>query len=229
MAKHGIQRLFSRIIKIKPGEIKISFLLFFYLFFVIAAYNVIKPIRNASLLEELGFQWLPVVYLLTAVIIGFVVAIHSKIQVKISRSVLITLSILFFFLTCFIFRIFSGYGWQGLPIIFWIWANIFIIVLNTQFWITVNDILNPREFKRLSGFFISGGILGGFVGGLLAGSLAKENVEYNLLFLSAGLLLICSLLVYRIFRWKKKEQPSQEEEKIQEDAKAESVCQKNTW
>lgn len=223
MAKHGIHRIFSRLVNIQPGELKISFLLFFYLFLVIAAYNVIRPIRNASLLEELGFQWLPIVYLLTAIIIGFVVAIHSKIQVKVSRLALITSSIFFFFLSCFIFRIFSGYGWQGLPIIFWVWANVFIIVLNTQFWITVNDILNPREFKRLSGFFISGGILGGFVGGLLAGSLAKENVEYNLLFLSAGLLSICSLLVYLIFRWQKREQSIQEKEKKRAERKAETA------
>ena len=111
MAKNGIHRIFSRIVKIKPDELKISFLLFFYLFLVIAAYNVIKPIRNASLLDELGYQWLPLVYLLTAAIIGFVVAIHSKIQVKITRYALITLSILFFFMSCFIFRIVSGNGW----------------------------------------------------------------------------------------------------------------------
>jgi ATP/ADP translocase/HEAT repeat protein len=212
MAKDGIYRIFSRIVKIKPGELKISFLLFFYLFLVIAAYNVIKPIRNASFLDGLGYQWLPLVYLLTAVIIGFVVAIHSKIQVKITRYALITLSILFFFISCFIFRIVSGNGWQGLPVIFWVWANVFIIVLNTQFWITVNDILNPREFKRLSGFFISGGILGGFIGGVLAGLLAKENVDYNLLFLSAGLLTLSALFVYLIFRWQKKQKPVAENE-----------------
>ena len=201
---------------------KISFLLFLYLFLVIAAYNVIKPIRNASFLEELGYQRLPVVYLLTAFFIGFVVAVHSKIQVKISRYVLITLSILFFFLSCFIFRIFSGYEWQGLPVIFWVWANVFIIVLNTQFWITVNDILNPREFKRLSGFFISGGILGGFAGGLLAGSLAKKNVDYNLLFISAGLLTVCAFVVFLIFRWQKKENPVEAKAKKIGEVKDES-------
>jgi ATP/ADP translocase len=218
MAKNGIHRIFSRTIKIKPGELKISFLLFFYLFFVIAAYNVIKPLRNASFLDALGYQWLPLVYLLTAVIIGFVVAFYSKIQVKISRYLLITSSIIFFFVSCFVFRFFSGFGWKELPVIFWIWANVFIIVLNTQFWITVNDVLNPREFKRLSGFFISGGILGGFIGGVLAGLLAEENVDYNLLFISAGLLTICALFVYLIFRWQKREQSvAAEEEKRGED------------
>ncbi len=223
MAKTGILRTFSRFIKIKPSELKISFLLFFYLFFVIAAYNVVKPIRNASLLEELGYQWLPVVYLLTAFIIGFVVGLHSRIQVKFSRYKLITVSILFFFVSCLVFRIFSGIGWKGLPLIFWVWANIFIIVLNTQFWILVNDILNPREFKRLSGFFISGGILGGFIGGGLAGLLAKENVDYNLLFLSAGMLSLSTLFVYMIFRWQKKEHPEQEKLKKRSEGEGETT------
>lgn len=213
MAKTAIQRIFSRFVSIKPSELKISFLLFFYLFLVIASYNVVKPIRNASLLDELGYQWLPVVYLLTAAIIGFVVAAHSKIQVRISRFTLIASSLIFFFVSCFVFRIFSERGWAVLPILFWIWANIFIIVLNTQFWITVNEILNPREFKRLSGFFISGGILGGFVGGVLAGSLAKNNVEYNLLFISAGLLAACGFVVFLIFRWQKKGKPKEPQEK----------------
>jgi AAA family ATP:ADP antiporter len=219
MAKDGIHGIFSRIIKIKPAELKISLLLFFYLFFAIAAYNVIKPLRNASFLDGLGYQWLPLVYLLTAVMIGFVVAFHSKIQVKISRYSLITCSIAFFFLSCFIFRLFSGNGWRGLPVIFWVWANIFIIVLNTQFWITVNDILNPREFKRLSGFFISGGIIGGFVGGVLAGLLAEENVDYNLLYVSAGLLAICALCVYLVFRLQKKDQSVETEEEKRGDKK----------
>ena len=220
MAKNGIQRIFSRFVKIKPNELKVSFLLFFYLFLVIAAYNVVKPIRNASLLDELGYKWLPVVYLLTAVVIGFVVAVHAKIQVKISRYALITSSIVFFFVSCLIFRFFSGYSWRGLPVIFWVWANIFIIVLNTQFWMTVNDILNPREFKRQSGFFISGGILGGFIGGVLAGSLARESVDYNLLFLSAGLLVICALFVNLIFRWQRREHTTEaiREKRSQEEA-----------
>jgi len=223
MAKDGIHRIFSRIIKFKPGELKISFLLFFYLFLVIAAYNVIKPLRNASFLDELGYQWLPLVYLLTAIFIGFVVAFHSKIQVRISLYLLITFSILFFFISCFIFRFLSDYGWKELTVIFWVWANIFIIVLNTQFWITVNDILNPREFKRLSGFFISGGILGGFIGGVLAGLLAKENVDYNLLYLSAGLLTLCALFVYLVFRWQKGEQSVEAKQKKRGEDRSETI------
>lgn len=221
MAKDLIVRFLSRTLKIKPGELKISLLLFFYLFLVTAPYNIIKPLRNASFLDELGYIKLPFAYLLTAVVIGFVVAFHSKIQVKISRYLLITFSLLFFFISSLIFRIFSDHAGAGLPIVFWVWANIFIIVLNTQFWIMVNDILNPREFKRLSGFFISGGILGGIVGGGLAGLLAKASVDYDLLFLVAGLLILCGFMVYLISRWQKKREPIELKEQKNQEKKSE--------
>ncbi len=210
--KDLITKTLARVVNIKSSELKISFLLFSYLFLVTAPYNIVKSIRNASFLNELGYIWLPFAYLLTAVVIGFVVAFHSKIQEKISRYLLITFSLIFFLLTCLIFRIFSDYGWTGLPIIYWVWANIFIIVLNTQFWIIVNDILNPREFKRLSGFFISGGILGGILGGGLAGLLAKTNVDYDLLYLVAGLLILCAFVVYLIYRWQKRLQTIERKE-----------------
>lgn len=221
MAKNLIFKIVSRLVNVKPSELKVSLLLFSYFFLIIAPYNIIKSIRNASFLDELGYIWLPFAYLLTAVVIGFVVAFHSKIQVKISRYLLITFSLIFFLFTCLIFRIFSDYGWTGLPIIYWVWANIFIIVLNTQFWIIVNDILNPREFKRLSGFFISGGILGGIAGGGLAGLLAKTNVDYDLLYLAAGLLILCAFVVYLIYRWQKRLQTVEKKEDKKGEEKSE--------
>lgn len=83
-------------------------------------------------------------------------------------------------------------------------VNMFIVVLTTQFWMTVNDILNPREFKRLSGFFVSGGILGGILGGGLAGFLAESDVDYDLLLLASGILFLCVMVVVYIFRWEKR-------------------------
>jgi MFS family permease len=90
-----------------------------------------------------------------------------------------------------------------MPLVFWIWANIFIVVLVTQFWILVNDIFNPREAKRLIGFFGSGGILGGVFGGLLTGFLGFNFPDY-LLFIAAGILIISVFIVNYIFIWQRK-------------------------
>ncbi len=212
MAKEGIIKFLTRFTKIKSEEIKIVFLFFSHFFLIIAPYNIVKSIRNASFLSELGSRYLPFAYLLTAVAIGGVVAFHSRIQVKLSRPVLVISSLIFFIVSSLMFWSLGKFSqWTMLPYFYWIWVNMYIVVLTTQFWITVNDILNPREFKRLSGFFVSGGIMGGILGGGLAGFLAKSDVDYDLLLLASGILILCVLVVILIFRWQRRSHPPEKD------------------
>ncbi|MFP4081208.1 MAG: Npt1/Npt2 family nucleotide transporter [Candidatus Aminicenantes bacterium] len=207
MAKNRLQKILSPVVEIKPGEASLAFLLFFYFFLITAPHTIIKSLRNASYLETLGAVNLPLAYLLTAVLMGFVVALHSKLQVRIKRQILFISSLLFFLLNALIFWLLFPLGWDWLPLVFWIWANIFILVLMTQFWMLVNDVFNPREAKRLIGFFGSGGILGGVAGGMVAGFLAPSETPHHLLLISCGLLALCVMVVYGIFILEKRGQP----------------------
>jgi len=199
MTKNRLYRILSRIVDIKPGEELISISLFSYFFLITTPFYIIKPLRIASFLDKLGANQLYLPYLLTAALMGFVVAFHSKLQVKISKHLLIISSLTFFTLTCFLFWLIFPYNWSWLPLAFWIWANILIIVLITQFWILLNEIFNPREAKRLIGFLGSGGILGGIVGAEVAGLLAKTKLSGYLLLFASGLLIACAFVVNYIF------------------------------
>ena len=191
-----------KLLGIKPGEAVIAFSFFAYFFLITAPFYVIKPIRDASFLDELGSRNLPWAYA-TAVIVGLVVALHSKIQARLSRSALIIGSLAFFVLTGLVFWLLFSLGWKWLPLAFWMWANIFVVVLVTQFWIVVNDVFNPREAKRLIGFFGSGGILGGIVGALATALLATPENTGRLL-LPASLILAFGVLpVLAIFRYQR--------------------------
>ena len=211
MAGSRLYRILSRIVEIKPGEEVIALSLFFYFFFITAPYGFIKPLRNAKFLDALGSINLPFAYLVTAIFIGIIVNFHSKLQVRISRPVLIISSLMFFTVTCLIFWFLftwassSSERGKWVVFIFWVWANTFIVVLNAQFWITVNDVLNPREAKRLIGFFVSGGLLGGILGYATTGYLAKR-MEYNLLLIASGMLIICVFIVFFTFISKKRKQ-----------------------
>jgi MFS family permease len=206
MARNRLYRILSRIVEIRPGEELVVLSLFIYLFLLTAPFAIIKPIRNANFLEKLSAFKLPFAYLLTAILLGFIVSLHSKLQVNIRRSILIIFSLIFFIVTCFFFwlEMLFPLNWRWTPLIFWIWANIFITVLVTQFWMVVNDLLNPREAKRLIGFFVSGGILGGILGGTLAGFLAKFGLIKTLLPIVCLMLISCVLVVRYIFIWQKK-------------------------
>ncbi|MBM3285439.1 MAG: MFS transporter, partial [Candidatus Aminicenantes bacterium] len=96
--------------------------------------------------------------------------------------------------------------WSWVPVVFWVWANIFAIVLVTQFWMLVNDVFNPREAKRLIGFIGSGGQLGAILGGVLVGTLARTKALNSLLLLAAAMLSLAIPAVLLIFRWQKKRQ-----------------------
>ncbi len=221
MTNNRLYRLLSRAVEIKRGEEVISFLLFFYFFLISAPYTIIKSVRNAKYLIEYSAINLPFAYLLTAVLMGFVVAFHSKIQTRIPRGLLIIASLVFFILSSLAFGILFFKDLRWVPLVFFIWANIFVMVLMTQFWILVNDIFNPREAKRLIGFFVSGGILGGIAGGLLAGVLAIHIPDY-LLYIAAGLLILNIGVVTAIFGWRKKVSPASSHEDKKSFEKPES-------
>jgi AAA family ATP:ADP antiporter len=206
MAKNLFNRILSRFAEIKPGEGLIASLLFFYFFLIMFPYGIIKPYRDAQYLVEVGSRELPIAYLLTAVFMGFFVHFYSKLQVKVKRQALIISSLIFFTVTCFLSREFFVQRLSWIPLVFWIWANIFVVVLGTQFWILVNDVFNPREVKRLIGFFGSGGLLGGVLGGLLTGSLGRDRPD-DLLLIASGLLVLSIFIVNYVFIWQRKNRP----------------------
>jgi AAA family ATP:ADP antiporter len=204
MTKNRLFGILSRVVEIKRGEETISLLLFFYFFLITAPFSIIKSVRDTKYLLDLSALELPFAYLATALLMGVVVALHSKLQSKLPRGLLIIMSLVFFISTCILsgFLFFKRNTWM--PIVFWVWATMFIMVLNTQFWILVNDIFNPREAKRLIGFFGSGGILGGIVGGLLTGYLGRKIPDY-LLFIACGMLVLNIFVVNFIFIIQKRE------------------------
>ncbi len=204
MAKKGGHPLLSRVIDFRPGEAALAFFFFFSFFLITAPYYIIKPIRNSSYLEQLGDERLPLAYFLTALLMGFIVNFHSRLQVRLSRRALIVSSFLFFISNLCLFWWLFQKKWAWVPVAFWLWANIFAIVLVTQFWMLVNDVFNPREAKRLIGFIGSGGQLGAILGSLLVGVLARTKAYSVLLPLASLLLSLGILAVVQIFRLEKK-------------------------
>ena len=222
MARNRLHKILSRVIEIKPGEVRISLLLFSYYFLIMAPYYIIKPVRDAKYLIVEGSLNLPVAYLATAIFMGFFVALYSRLRVRIPRRVLIVSSLIFFVVTCFFSGLLFIQDVSWMPLAFWIWANVLVIVLTTQFWILVNVVFNPREAKRMIGFFASGGILGGVFGGLLTGYLGGKFPDY-LLFIATGLLFFSIFVVNSIFIWQRKKTTIQHGSAYEEKAEKEEL------
>ena len=212
MAKKTAYKILSRIVDIRPEETSSSLLMFFYFFLITSPAYIIKPVRVSLFLGWLTSEKLPYAYLLTAVLIGFVVTLNSKLLHSMKRQLFISLCLIFFITNLLIFWVLFKMQWPWLSMIYWFWSDVFIATSVTQFWILVNDIYNPRQAKRLVGFFVSGGLLGGIAGSLLASRLAKILGTEDLLLICPIMLVFCLVIVNLVYRQHQKEKKEEEKE-----------------
>lgn len=204
MNKDRTSKSLRRLVKIKPGERKLALLLFSYFFLIAAPHTIINALRTANFLVKEGVAWLPIAYLFAFVMTGLVVFLHSKIQWKTSIQALIIASLVFFAVSGILLQwvLQTDFGQRSafLSYFYWVWASVLIIVLITGFWMTVNEMYNPRQAKRLIGLLNSGGILGGVLGGLLVGFLTEGVLGVWLMPLACAMLFGCALVVRAIFK-----------------------------
>lgn len=170
-------------------------LLFFYFFLLTTTAYILKPGKISLFLAGLSYNMLPYAYLLTAIIIGIVLPLNTRLLQSSKRALFISLSLIFFIFSLLIFRILFPYLGNWFLLLYWVWVELFTITSVTQFWILVNDIYLPHQAKRLFGFLVSGGLLGGIAGSLITTFFAKKTGTENLIFLCPITLFFCLLLI----------------------------------
>ncbi len=195
MTKNFVHKVLSRYVDIRDEETSSSILMFFYFFLITTSAYIIKPVKISLFLQSLTKDKLPYAYLLTAFLMGFVVALNTKLLHSLKRKRYVSLSLIFFIFCLYVFWVLFKSQWKWLSLIYWFWSEIYLVTLVTQFWILINDIYNPRQAKRLIGFLVSGGLLGGVAGSLIATFLAKKVGTENLLLICPLMLFACLVIV----------------------------------
>jgi len=187
---------------VHPGEALTAFLLTLNIFLLLTAYYILKPIRDALVVEEWGAEIKLYLNAVAAVLLIFVVKIFSSIASRFPRQKLITWVTLFFISNIGIFYILhlSGVGPGTMGIVFFIWVGIFNLVVIAQFWAFANDLYTEDEGKRLFPLIAFGAVFGGFAGGIITNWLVEPIGKYQLLLLSGGILGICILFTWIIHR-----------------------------
>ena len=202
---------------------RFAFLMFSYFFFIMFCLYIIIAVKKSLFLTNLTNKRLPYAYLLTAILVGFAVSINSRLLQKVNRTVYVSLALGFFIGSTFLFWVFfqQQKPWPWIYLLFWSWADIFMVTAITQFWIFINDLFEPREAKRRVGFFVSGGLLGGIGGSLVARFLARPLGTENLILACPVLLALCIVIVFAVKRYSPKQAreeagslPDQKKEKI---------------
>jgi ATP/ADP translocase len=172
---------------VRPGERAVTAALSGYFFLLMASLYVMKPARNSLFIQGLGADNLPWVYIATAFVTWWVVAayVRAATVTNLQRIIGATLAVT---LACLIaFWLWLPRSVEVGPLVFYVWVKVYAVLLPSQFWLLSEELLDPRQARRLFGPIGTGGVLGGICGSALAVSIAAT--------LGTGPLLLCAVAV----------------------------------
>ncbi|MCK5733992.1 MAG: hypothetical protein KAI38_07385, partial [Candidatus Latescibacteria bacterium] len=176
-------------------------LMFGYIFLIIAALLVVKPVRNSLFLTEFGPEQLPYAFILSAAVSALVAFLYARLASRFVLNRLIEGWLVFSTLCLLASWVMLHNGVQAGWFIyaFYVWVAIFGVISASQFWLLANYVFNAREAKRVFGLLGAGGIAGAIFGGYLTKYLAPVLGTDHLIFLCVGFLGACLLLLRLIW------------------------------
>jgi len=193
----------KHVIEVRPPELRVLGWSWLYIFSVLFAYYILRPIRDemgvAGGVENL--QWL-----FTGTLLGMI-AVNppfAALVARLPRAKFIAVSYRFFLINLLLFALLLHVAsaaqniWIGR--MFFIWTSVFNLFVVSVFWALMVDVFDAEQGKRLFGFIAAGATLGGIVGSSVTASLAKSVPPTYLLLGSAVLLEIAVFCVRRLSR-----------------------------
>ncbi|MEC5386004.1 MFS transporter [Uliginosibacterium sp. H3] len=199
VSSHHAGTLLQKIVNVRPQELVVLGWAWLYVLALMAAYYVIRPIRDTMGIEGgvENLQWLFTGTLLVMLAIN---PPYAALVRKLARVRFITVTYLFFVANLVLFIILlQGASdeqrvWIGRA--FFIWVSVFNLFVVSVFWALMVDVFNAEQAKRLFGLISAGATVGAIGGSALASGLAR-NVEAHWLLSGSALLLLVAVFSVR--------------------------------
>jgi AAA family ATP:ADP antiporter len=211
--KNPFESLLSIITAIKPGEGLTAVLMAVNLLTLLAAYYVLKPVREAYVTTD----WANTGTAIMALLLIPMVKAYGAIARKFARKKLISYVIGFFISNLVVFYLLAEMQFRHMGVLFFIWVGVFNNMVVAQFWAYGNDIYTPEQGKRLFPLIMLGSSIGAIAGPLIPKKLGPW-IGTNPLLLLAGIMLgLCIALTVWIDNREKPARTTLMEKKPAED------------
>lgn len=190
--------------RVQAGEGRAVAWSFLYFFCVLAAYYVIRPVRE-QLSAAVGSTQLPWFYAATFVATLVLTPVFAALASRWPRRRLVPV-VYVFFIACLLafvpaFSLDGLLSPRALGMVFFVWVSVFNLIVVSVFWIFMSDIWSLEQSKRLFPVIAVAGTLGALAGPALTRSLVDVIGVAPLLVVSAGLLCVATLCVVMLGRW----------------------------
>ncbi len=187
---HLLARLMKSASKIEPNELRSVLLSFLFVFTLMSAWYILRPVRDAMASDwtdtELSFLWNINFFVSIAVVAvyGFAVS-HLKFKNLVP-------SVYAFFGLSFVVFYFAASGSDDRVLVdkvFYVWVSVFSLFHVSVFWSFMSDLFTKEQSNRLFAFIAAGSSAGALVGPLIP-ALFAENLGTDKLMLIASVALI---------------------------------------
>lgn len=184
----------GRLLRAEPHELPALAWAFGYFFLLLAAYYVLRPVRDALAVQAGAgqLQWL---FTATFLAMLALVPAYGWLCARLPRARFLPAVYVFFIsnLVCFYF--------VPDPEIFFVWLNVFNLFAVSVFWSLMSDLFSSEQAGRLFGVVAAGGSCGAIAGPSLTAAAATTLGTQNLLLLSAVLLAAALGAMTRLVAW----------------------------
>ncbi len=189
--RNPVERLLQLVTEVRAGEGTTALLMTLNIFLILAAYYLLKPLREGFMSRIEGWQEITS-YLSAAMALLLIptVKAYGRVAGRYARRNLISFVTAFFITNLIAFYILLRIDVPYLGILYYVWLGIFNNMVIAQFWAYGNDIYDPDQGKRLFPMIQFGGSLGAILGPVLASRAAHLSAG-SLLLLAGFILLLC--------------------------------------
>jgi AAA family ATP:ADP antiporter len=160
---------------------------------ITSSYTLVKISRDALFLSVLPARLLPYVYLLVGLVTLVVSWAFGRLTTRATPLRTLIGTLLVSTLVLFAFATAMEHARSWVPMSFYVWVNLYGLILVSQFWVFISGISDPRAARTTYTVVGAGGILGGLVGGVLASALSNRASPSTITMLAASILALTGI------------------------------------
>ena len=191
MIKNTVLKLINLLTRMRPNEIRATLLSFAFVFLLMTAYFILRPVRDAMSSDwsdtELSWLWTS-----TFFYSFLAVSLYGEIISRIKFNYVVPGVYVFFSITFFAFNFLSFIliDQDFINKIFYVWLSVFSLFHVSVFWSFISNIFSKEQAPRLFGFIASGASIGAILGPSIPILFANQVGTMNLLIIAGIILLI---------------------------------------
>ena len=195
----------ERLVRVEHGEWPRLAIAFFYFFFLLGGYFMLRPLRGTVAANNSDIlHWL---YTATFLTMLAIVPIFGFLVSRFRRGQFVPAIYLFFILHLVLFAL--GFEDEATPLwmqrTFYVWLSVFNLFVVSIFWSFMADIFRPGQAQRLFGFIMAGGSMGAIIAPSVTRFIVPDFGSTGVMFTAAAALMIATLLAIFLGRYTRRE------------------------